>query len=176
MSIIYEALRKVSAAQGSQPQAKPKSAIFKKNRFKSYLFYVLVICFGFFFANIFFNVLVDRSVPNPKAKILIQQPNREKIVLPVSQSPAPLSSIGSEQAPAVLKDDARVPLLESKSLQQEDLVLSGVFFSEEEGFALINNQIVKVGDLVSGATVKQIGFDGVELTVGDRVIKLDNRD
>jgi hypothetical protein len=176
MSIIYEALRKVSAAQGSQPQAKPKAVSPKKNRFKNCLLYVLVICFGFFFVNIFFSVLFNHSLPNPKTKTPSPQPPSEKIVLPVSPSPAPLPSIGSEQAPVPLKEEARVSLPEPKSSEQEDLVLSGIFFSGEEGSALINDRIVKVGDVVSGATVKQISFDGVELAVGDRVIKLDNRD
>ena len=41
------------------------------------------------------------------------------------------------------------------------LVLNGIFFSQEEGYALVNNHIVKVGDKVGGALVKRIDVNEV---------------
>jgi len=43
------------------------------------------------------------------------------------------------------------------------LVLNGIFFSEGQGYALINNQIVKESDVIDGAKVLKITSDAVEL-------------
>jgi hypothetical protein len=54
-----------------------------------------------------------------------------------------------------------------------ELVLNGVFFSGPDAYGLINNQIVKVGDQIAGATVKKITVTDVELETADaKVIKL----
>jgi hypothetical protein len=53
------------------------------------------------------------------------------------------------------------------------LVLNGVFFSGPDAYGLINNQIVKTGDQIAGATVKKITVTDVELETADaKVIKL----
>jgi len=43
------------------------------------------------------------------------------------------------------------------------LDLNGVFYSGNEAYALMNNQIIKVGDIIEGAVVKRISLEGVEL-------------
>ena len=52
---------------------------------------------------------------------------------------------------------------EAKKELPPSLALNGIFFSGNEGYALINNQIVKEGDGVGGAVVKRITVDAVEL-------------
>jgi len=42
-------------------------------------------------------------------------------------------------------------------------VLNGVFFSKNEGYALINNKVVKQGDSVEGIKVRKVNLDDVEL-------------
>lgn len=55
-------------------------------------------------------------------------------------------------------------------------MLNGVFFSENEGYALINNRIVKEGDALEGVTVKRIKLDEVELEAEDgSTIKLSTK-
>ena len=54
-------------------------------------------------------------------------------------------------------------------------VLNGTFFSENQGYALINNKIVKDGDTVDGAVVKRVGLDEVELEQDGKTVKLYNR-
>ncbi|MBM3255779.1 MAG: hypothetical protein FJZ08_05705 [Candidatus Omnitrophica bacterium] len=56
-----------------------------------------------------------------------------------------------------------------------ELTLSGIFFSEQIGYALINNQIVKEGDKISGATVVRISLDGVDLKYEDSAINLSSQ-
>ena len=61
---------------------------------------------------------------------------------------------------------------QSEKQIQPLLVLNGIFFSENQGYALINNRIVKEGDTVDGAIVDRISLDGVDLNSGGLVIKL----
>ncbi|MBU1125578.1 MAG: hypothetical protein KKC84_06110 [Candidatus Omnitrophica bacterium] len=73
----------------------------------------------------------------------------------------------------VLPEEERLilsPPSDSSSLSEEkpvtqaaSLSLNGIFFSQNEGYALINNQIVKEGDTVAGVFVKTITVNGVEL-------------
>ena len=52
------------------------------------------------------------------------------------------------------------------------LILNGVFSSGEESYALINNQIVKLGDKISGAVIKKIAPEEVLLDSDGSEIKL----
>jgi predicted transcriptional regulator len=42
-------------------------------------------------------------------------------------------------------------------------MLNGVFFSKDQGYALINNKVVKQGDSVEGVKIKKVNLDDVEL-------------
>jgi len=157
MSIIYDALKKVEAAiSGRKALVTKPDRKERKFKFKNYLLYVLVICIGFFIANIFFGI-----IPRPPIMTKSQPPVIQKETLP---SPIPIPK--------------EKPLLDtglSVSIQKQampSLVLNGVFFSENEGYALINNRIVKKGDVIDGAAVTQINLDGVECKFEDSIIKL----
>ena len=56
-----------------------------------------------------------------------------------------------------------------------DLTLNGIVFSGETNYALINNQIVKEGDMLLGATIKRISSEVVELVKNGVVVRLSNR-
>ena len=51
-------------------------------------------------------------------------------------------------------------------------VLNGVFFEQGEGYALINNKIVRIGDEIEHAKVKEIKITGVEIEFEGKTIKL----
>ncbi len=54
------------------------------------------------------------------------------------------------------------------------LTLNGIFFSEDANYALINNQIVKEGDTLLGATIKRITSKVVEIDKNGVVVRLSN--
>lgn len=148
MSIIYEALKKVGDSGSVNPlSGKEKN---KKIPVKPYLLCVLVAAFGLFIANLLFSLFTR---PPGALQSKIAPPQKE---LPAASIPAPANLtaqvIEKEISPA--------------------WVLNGVFFSQDSGFALINNQIVKEGDAVLGATVVRITRDLVELKFKDSEIKL----
>ena len=158
MSIIHEALKKVEAANNPQVKAKPAG----KNRanLKIYLLYLIVAGLGFLSANLifsFFTKPLHKAYPVAKQVIV----NRAKPVelKPATQPPPP-------QPPSAAEDAAR------ENEAPPSLILTGVFFSGEQGYALINNVIVKKGDKIAGATVVGITSEGVELKTSDSGIKL----
>lgn len=117
---------------------------------KSYLLVALAACLVLFIANI----LIKLQPPRLDKKDTVLQP------LPKAVSPP-------ESAP--VEDTAEAPKETPSSF-----ALNGVYFSGGEGYALINNRIVKEGDKVNGATVTQIFLDEVELEKEGSVIKLSN--
>lgn len=158
MSIIYDALKKVQNNTDNN-KAQEKIEIVKPVRAKTnpLLIYILVICLGLVLGNYAYNYfgLQKKSVPPLSA-----QP---KAATPI---PAPVKQIAP---PAAITPDAPVASL---SNSEPALVLNGVFFEQGEGYALINNKIVRVGDKIENAKVKEIALSGVELEFEGKVIKL----
>src|SRR3989338_10966552 len=155
MSIIYDALKKVekSGAAGFTLEENPEEAVKKKHR--AYLIYILVACAGIFIANISFKLFIDKASRNnlkPQEIVKLGVNKAQEQNLP--------AQIPKEEPPK--KEDP--PLA--------PVVLNGIFFSSDEGYALINNQIVKVGDTIEGATVKRIAMDEVELELNGSIIKI----
>jgi hypothetical protein len=149
MSIIYEALKKVGDSGSANPlSGKEKN---KKTPIKPYLLYILVVVSGLFIANLLFSLFTARPPGALQAQIA---PPQKKLSAASIPAPANLTAqvIEKEASPA--------------------WALNGVFFSQDSGFALINNQIVKEGDTVLGATVVRITRDLVELKFKDSEIKL----
>lgn len=153
MSIIYDALKKVErsydAKAGAKKEEKHPKFVFKK----IYFLYLLLIGISVVTARFFFT----KAPPQQVEPAQVQAPPQVQVPLTV---PAPQEA----QAPA--------PPIDTKKKLEESLVLNGIFFSGDEGYALINNQIVKQGDLIEGATVKQIGLNEVELEFEGSTIKL----
>ncbi len=183
MSIIYDALKKAqktidlspkiespkevpASPKDKRPQTKPK--------IKTYLLYVFTACLGLFIANIFFGFLTHLKVSatgqQPKLPRVVREPHLNLSGGVLQQGPASnLESLQSTEPPPSFQ----VPAV--KKGLPASLVLNGIFFSEDEGYALINNQIAKVGDVIDGATVKRINSDEVELESAGSTIKLTTR-
>lgn len=166
MSIIYDALKKVEASIHRDSLVIKPDKKERKSKFKNYLprtklvrglLYILVICLGFFIANIFFGV-----ISKPSIMVKSKPPVTQKEALPPLPSLIPKEETLLDTSLPVSTERRAAPLL----------VLNGVFFSENEGYALINNRIVKKGDVIDGAVVMQINLDGVECKFEDSIIKL----
>jgi len=163
MSIIYDALKKVQTSQA----AEPKAGIKKKARPwpNAYLLYALIIFLCLFIANVLYGRFFKKSPPKVTATAIKAQALVEKKELS-SRPPAPDKTIVAK-----VKDSAEAKIENVKEIFQQP-VLNGVFFSGNEGYALINNRIVKQGDKVDGATVVGISLDEVVLERNGSVIKL----
>lgn len=170
MSIIYDALKKVEKYNQRLPQAETPPLIVKeKKHFRPqvYFLYALIVVLGLVIGNVFFSFLATSGNPPLPQKITPLAGVAPQI--PPSPAPSPSSLSSPPSSPL-----RRHPTAINIELQ-ESLVLNGVFFSQDEGYALINNQIVKEGDIISGATVKRIDLDKVELEAGGLEIELSTK-
>ena len=157
MSIIYDALKKVEKSNSVTPKVEGKKNTFSAGpKTKTYLLYILVVCLGAAIANMFLGVFA-KPVKVVKAN--------KAVALPILHSAAP----AKELQPVVPSSPPAEP---RKQPEFPPLVLNGVFFSQAEGYALINNRIVKEGDTVDGALVKRIRLEEVELEFEGSVTKL----
>jgi hypothetical protein len=150
MSIIYEALKKVEQSKVAKPVTEIKPKPGKRGpRFKSILIYFLIAAVGIFLVNFLFKFI---SKPRAVAK----QP--VSVAQPARKAPPPVS-VAPEAVP------------QSRGISSDlGLNLSGVFYSGDEAYALLNNQITKVNDVVGGAVVKRISLEGVELEKDGQLI------
>lgn len=152
MSIIYDALKKVEESHNITSTAKTNKEGKRQNKIYLLLINVFVVCSGIFIASIFWRFLTK---------------------------PLPTNNMVPKNLPRIIKETPKVNLetkppvsAETKEEIKNNLVLNGVFFSGDEGYALINNQIVKEGDLIAGAVVKRISLDEIELESEGSIIKL----
>lgn len=166
MSIIYEALKKVEKLQTVSGALPTTAQNVKHSKIKAYFFYSLVVVFGILIANIIFMLITGpSSTPAIKTESTVKNPplllkNQEPAVVKITPVEPPL-----EVLQEVVQPQEKTP---------PKLTLSGLFFSQNQGYVLINNQILKEGDTIEGATVKRILLDGVELEAGGAIIKLSN--
>jgi len=162
VSIIYDALKKVEKSGSSvlKETAKPVPA---SKKVKKYLFYVLFLAIGLFSANIGLSYLGRSTVkPGQAGKGKIATAAIAARQTPAQQAPLP-------QTPAV------VPAPEQTAKKQDIapvFSLNGIFYSGDESYALINNQIVKHDDKISGAVVKEISANKVMLDFNGSAISL----
>lgn len=156
MSIIYDALKKVEESAGLGSKIGVDEA--PKARHKNYLIYALVVGVGIVIANLFFNFF--SKVPSRTYLEASKGGEVSKIALPTVNIAKETSAV------EVIKPSSSV------TKESPSLALNGIFYSDNQGYALINNQIVKEGDSVSGANVKVISSNEVELDYEGQVIKL----
>ena len=164
MSIIYDALKKVGESQATTthaPEDKPKSVSAPAVKPVLFSAYIPFVVFGVVLAVLIFLVVnfFLRSRTFTKASAVAEAP------LESTRTPLPEAS---QLGTPVAKPLSPIP----PALSQESFSLSGVFFSGEEGYALINNQILKVGDSIGAATVKRIDLNEVVLEAQGSSIKL----
>ena len=140
----------------------PKADIFKINpRVFTISLYVAAAIIGLILAKAFFNFVAAKEKSVPKfTQVEIKQ---------TSSLPPAVSEI--EATPA--QKSPKLGLKIKKELQ-ESFELNGIFFTDGSGYAIINNRVVKVADEISGATVKRINVDSVELETSGVVFELKN--
>jgi len=160
MSIIYDALNKVEK-NNSQPSENKTSKENNKN-IKLYILYALILILGFIGAKAAVSLVF--VAPDKKAEV-VKQP--KSVVLPVaSSSSTPVTQPTQLPVPPVASQPVvsdQVPVKEVKDIEPPPLALNGVFVSPDEKYAIINNQIVREGDKVDGATVLTISENKVDL-------------
>jgi len=173
MSIIYDALKKVET-QVDKPNGNPLQ--FKKHKaarpkFYTYLIYLLVLCGGFFAAHLLFKFIF------PEEELTAKKTTQPAIVAPLKISPQispPQPDIAPKSLPETPPPSKDYLLLPPETQEHTTplFVVSGIFFSENQGFAIINDRVVKEGDAVEGAKVERISADGVKLKYEGVVIEL----
>lgn len=154
MSVIYDALKKVEKSKSIDSTVKINKT--DKPKLKTYLVYALVICLGFFIASQLFSLF-----SKPLEKTTLPQ------VLPKDTAKAAPSKTNPPDSKANL-----ITAPEPKKEPLHPFVLNGIFFSQGEGYALINNQIVKEGDMVDGAKVLKITLEEIALDAEGSMITL----
>lgn len=155
MSIIHEALKKVEASQANGLKAQVNNP--SKTSRKIYLFYALMVCAGLFLANLLYGYLFPE--PSWEAINLAAKGRAPTAsIAPRAQDPSAASSVSAPSSKAI----------------PSPFFLNGVFFSGDEGYALINDRIVKKDDKIEGATVVQITLEEVSLEFNGSIIKLSN--
>ncbi len=157
MSIIYDALKKVERSTNKDiitEVNKKRSA----SKLTSYLLYALVVCAGIFAANMMFGIFSpEKTAPAPKETKIVPLATglkTAKIAKPAAKET--LGPVPPKAAPPVIVEAKIEPMI-------PPLMLNGVFFSKNQGYALINNKVVKQGDSVEGIKVRKVNLDDVEL-------------
>lgn len=154
MSIINEALKK-TGQHIQENEAKKNSLPDKKTGPRPLLLYILILLVGISLSSFIFSLLghkIKTVEVSKKAAIAIQQP----AILP----PLPVE-------PVLAKEEKKAP--------EAAFVLNGIFFSDNDGYALINNQIVRENESVDGAKVTKITANTVELNNQEKLITLSTR-
>lgn len=159
MSVIHEALKK---AESGIAASKIKDS--KKPRFKLnvYFFAIPIIFIGVFLASVFFKFFSPSSADSKKTVVL----NAGAAVGKALTQAEPKNQDESTEIIGKIpsnKDNVTTEPQKDKSTLTLNFVLNGIFFSQEQGYALINNRIVKEGDIIDGATVEKITPNSAEL-------------
>ena len=127
-----------------------------------YVIYLLVAIAGFFIAKFVLGSLAKKAEVKPPA--------------PEEQKPVPAVSEPLPPAPAALPSSAaeeQIPPPESpQEKAKPELSLNGIFIDREKPYAIINNQVVKEGDIIGGAKVVTILLNGVVLEFEGEPIEL----
>jgi hypothetical protein len=179
MSIINEALKKTEEyiqknnAKDNLIAPKPASP-------RPFLLYILILLAGFLIGNFILNLLSHKAQANglasnsqshkAQANGLASNSQNHKIQrmqIPKKDTTPIAQAIHLATVPALLNQ----PKQEKKTVEP-NFVLNGIFFSDNDGYALVNNQIVRKNDYVDGAKVGLISANTVELDNSGQKITL----
>jgi len=173
MSIIYDALKKVETKidkPGNNPlQFKMHKEAKPKPKFYAYLIYVLVLCGGFFAAFLLFKFIF------PEGQLTAKTATQPAAVAPLKISPKIAPENVAPESPQEIPPSSKDNLLLPPETQERItplFIVSGVFFSENQGYAIINDRVVKQGAVIEGAMVERINADGVQLKYEGVAIEL----
>jgi hypothetical protein len=151
MSTIYDALKKVET-KTKPPEQKPQPP--KRSNPKLFLL-IYFICAIVLISLIHFLTLKSSKTPG-ESKITI---SRSHLTAPSTSQPAKPQPLSTGRIPPTAR---KLP----------SLSLTGIFFSDGEYIALINNETVKVGDTIEGVQIQKIDSNGVEIKFGDSSFRL----
>jgi type II secretory pathway component PulC len=188
MSIIYDALKKVErkfSDSDFENFLKEKKVEIQKSKPRTYLTYLVIIILGALSANLFYNFLAPTNkiilkesksqetkehLNSPAAKNNVSASNNLATAGIPSLPPAKEKNTPQELSKAGSIERNNLPLTEesqkASSLNKESvpsLILNGIFFSKDDSYALINNQILREGESIEGLLVKKISSTEVEL-------------
>jgi hypothetical protein len=162
MSIIYDSLKKIekdkttpaAIAESSSGQTQPRRS---HDFLKPPFLYAAFAVIGIVLASALYQFLFSARAGRHKKGAIVKL-NPPALSL---NTPNPYQRSPEAQA-------------QTASFQETlaSFTLNGIFFSQENGFALINNQIVKVGDSIEGAIVEEISEDKVMLRANGIEINL----
>jgi len=171
MSIINEALKKIEKGLQNSPQLKEALTEAKDNPAHKKRVYLLIILI----VSLTLSTVIMLIRLSHKQKMQPQTSHGKKGAALATPNPSPEAPPAPAATPAAsatipLKEgEKKAPLKEVKK-EAPELVLNGIFFSGQDGYALINNQIVREGDSIEGLKVTKISADTVELdNQGERV-------
>ncbi len=156
MSIINEALKKTEESI-QKNSLKVTAGTNKKPRIKTYLFYILILVAALFLGNIVFTI-INRKVETP----LESEPPAKEVPI-LDQKPEAVQTLPAITPP---------PLPEKQDKPEKKFILNGIFVSDNDGYALVNNRIVRENDLVDGAKVEKITTNTVELNNEGNIVTL----
>ena len=155
MSIINDALKKTEESIHRNSR-KETTKLVKKSKVRSYLLYILIFALGIFLSSLIFKMIKDKIEPAH-----INQ--ADKITPKLDQK---------SQTPQTIPATIATPLPEEQNKVEKKFILNGIFFSDNDGYALVNNQIIREGDLVDGAKVEKITVNSVVLSNEGKIITL----
>ena len=178
MSIINEALKK--AQREPAPAAAPAAPIVHNLRLKTEFREDLLGKKARINWGPAFVILVLLLIVGPILAPIFSTPF--KVATPTNPSPAPreLVSVGSVvpqtplHSPAMHSQFAieEMPAAPVFQGMRPELTLSGIVFSEKESYCLINGKVLRLGETISGAEVRQITSNQVVLNSGGENITL----
>lgn len=169
MSIIYDALKKAEKTRQPDPKNIPKET--RQPKITSMLVYALVATLGVVIAHFTFVIISKNSSPSKqetvKPAVLEKEP-----VKPSKTALPPKNEQILRQPPAKAAQEQKTP--EQPKPGTPEFVLNGLFFSDNESYALINNEIIKEGQTINKAVLKRITLQGAELELDGKTIRLEN--
>ena len=175
MSIIYEALKKVQGksdpaavapVQAVGKAASANSPLRKSTAVRAVVLLLVFLALGMFLIEILINRSFSARAKKEQALPIAASytpPDYRPIVF--DHPPATFPPLSISPAPAQTNPKEPITSAEQSVAEpQPQLVLNGIVLSEEGNIALINDQILKVGDTVEGARVEEIFGNQVVLS------------
>jgi hypothetical protein len=162
MSIIYDALKRIEKKTKDTEYGfdSRKRDTRKSRRLGCILLILLILCLVALFVDksstkkyFIKSTLTDKHTMYPKVS-RITMTGKEKTPAKV----VPLSAPKAEPPTT----DKKLPLF----------YLNGIFFSDGEYLALINDQLVQTGGFIEGAQVQKIDSEGVDIKFGESSFRL----
>lgn len=183
MSIINEALKKAQQEKKSQPFARPLPSAElqyqKKHGMNWGPIFVLAVLFliaGPILLPLLFNPFRQNAYTAPVRTIVTGKTSVPDAALPTSKLP-PLEFGGAtRKAQFDVEESMKPPAFPARAAVPSEIrgryVLSGIVYSPKDSYCIINDEVVKAGERVGGATLVEITSDKVTLDYQGNLISL----